>query len=329
MECDMTLKLLHDATILTLDAQDRVIDNGHVLVRDGAIAAVGAGRYGGPEMHRPPHRRCAAVCSPPASINAHTHSQSSTMAGFADRLSHPAFMWLTQAHTSRRTPDEIRLSVLLTAYGLLTSGTTARSTISPASASPLDRHGRGAVRLGESGMRVALGMRFFDGAFSDIFPREPASRRSAGADGGGGNPEAAGRQRAARPDGRHDQGAGTAVPRLSVFPAPSNPDRCTDGALVHVRGACGAIRHRHPHASAGNREAGAISARALRQHRGQAPRHARRALGALVVRALQLADRRRHRPDGRSAARSRCSTRRATPCSAPAAPARRRCSGVA
>ena len=61
----------------------------------------------------------------PGLVNAHTHSQSSTLAGFGDRLSHPAFMWLTQAHTARRTPDEIRLAVLLTAYGLLATGTTA------------------------------------------------------------------------------------------------------------------------------------------------------------------------------------------------------------
>src|SRR5262245_22098723 len=116
--------LLHDAMILTLDAQDTVIDEGYVLVRGDRIAEVGHGSYAEPVAAE---RRidCRDCLIAPGLVNAHTHSQSSTMAGFGDRLSHPAFMWLTQAHTSRRTSDEIRLSVLLTAYGLLTSGTTA------------------------------------------------------------------------------------------------------------------------------------------------------------------------------------------------------------
>lgn len=120
----MTTTLLHDALILTLDAQDTVIDRGYVLVRDDRISEVGSGSYAGPAV---PDCRidCRDRLIVPGLVNAHTHSQSSTMAGFGDRLSHPAFMWLTQAHTSRRTPDEIRLSVLLTAYALLTSGATA------------------------------------------------------------------------------------------------------------------------------------------------------------------------------------------------------------
>ena len=49
--------LIHDTTILTLDAQDRVIDNGHVLLRDGAIAAVGVGQLRRLGRHRPSYRR--------------------------------------------------------------------------------------------------------------------------------------------------------------------------------------------------------------------------------------------------------------------------------
>ena len=120
----MSLTLLHDALILTPDAESQVIDGGYVLVRDHSIAEVGAGAYAGGEN---PDLRidCRNRLIAPGLVNAHTHSQSSTMSGFGDRLSHPAFMWLTQAHTSRRTPDEIRLSVLLTAYGMMTGGTTA------------------------------------------------------------------------------------------------------------------------------------------------------------------------------------------------------------
>ena len=92
-------------------------------IRDHRILAVDAGPWRGED----PERRidCRNRLITPGLVNAHAHSQSSTMSGFGDKLSHPAFMWLTQAHTSRRTPDEIRLTVLLTAYGMMTSGTTA------------------------------------------------------------------------------------------------------------------------------------------------------------------------------------------------------------
>ena len=45
----MSLILLHDALILTLDAESQVIDGGYVLVRDHYIAEVGAGAYAGGE----------------------------------------------------------------------------------------------------------------------------------------------------------------------------------------------------------------------------------------------------------------------------------------
>ena len=164
--------LLHDAMILTLDANNRIIEQGYVLVRGDRIAEVGHGRYTGPVVAER-SIDCRDRLVAPGLVNAHTHSQSSTMAGFGDRLSHPAFMWLTQAHTSRRTSDEIRLSVLLTAYGLLTSGTTAAIDHFPGQRFSLADMDAVLSAWSETGMRVALGMRFFDGPFSDIFPSAP------------------------------------------------------------------------------------------------------------------------------------------------------------
>src|SRR5882672_8703631 len=168
----MSLTLLHDALILTLNAESAVIDGGYVLVRDHNIVEVRIGRYEGAEI---PDRRidCRDRLIAPGLVNAHTHSQSSTMAGFGDRLSHPAFMWLTQAHTSRRTPDEIRLSVLLTGYGMMTSGTSAAIDHFPGQRFTLADMDAVLSAWSETGMRVALGMRFFDGPFSDIFPEAP------------------------------------------------------------------------------------------------------------------------------------------------------------
>ena len=39
----MSLTLLHDALILTLDTKSQVIDCGYILVRDHSIAEIGEG----------------------------------------------------------------------------------------------------------------------------------------------------------------------------------------------------------------------------------------------------------------------------------------------
>jgi cytosine/adenosine deaminase-related metal-dependent hydrolase len=162
------------------------------------------------------------------------------MAGFGDRLSHPAFMWLTQAHTSRRTSDEIRLAVLLTAYGLLTSGTTAAIDHFPGQRFTKADMDAVLGAWSETGMRIALGMRFFDGEFSDIFPPKPL-------------PNALMARvsdiQLLKPqplDELADLIDSTirdwhGKPRLSVFPAPSNPDRCSDKSLV----LCAELAQRH------------------------------------------------------------------------------------
>ena len=81
--------LLHDAMILTLDANSMIIEQGYVLVRGDRIAEVGHGHYIGPVVAER-SIDCRDRLVAPGLVNAHTHSQSSTMAGFGDRLSHPA-----------------------------------------------------------------------------------------------------------------------------------------------------------------------------------------------------------------------------------------------
>jgi 5-methylthioadenosine/S-adenosylhomocysteine deaminase len=235
----MSLTLLHDALILTLDAESQVIDGGYVLVRDHCIAEVGAGSYAGDEN---PDLRidCRDRLIAPGLVNAHTHSQSSTMSGFGDRLSHPAFMWLTQAHTSRRTPDEIRLSVLLTAYGMMTSGTTAAIDHFPGQRFTLADMDAVLSAWSETGMRIALGMRFFDGSFSDIFPAAPLPEILKARMG---QIELLKPQPIAELSDLMDATIRKwhGRPRLSVFPAPSNPDRCSDEALL----LCAELAERH------------------------------------------------------------------------------------
>ncbi len=169
----MTLTLLHDAMILTLDPAKPQIEHGYVLVRDTRIEAVAAGEYRGAEA---PDQRidCSNKLIAPGP-DQFAHPFPVEHDGGLRRPPEPSFVHVADpgAHP-RRTPDEIRLSVLLTAYGLLSCGTNGRNRPFPGPALHARRHERRAVAPGaETGMRIALGMRFFDGPFSDIFPSVP------------------------------------------------------------------------------------------------------------------------------------------------------------
>ncbi len=227
----MTPTLIRDVSILTLDENDRFIERGFLLLSGDRIEQVGEGD---PPPFAGVVRRIdgSGKLAVPGLINAHGHSQSATLPGFGDRLSHPAFMWLTQAHTARRTPDETRLAVLLTAWAAMSSGTTAIIDHFPGQRFAMEDVEAVLSAWQETGMRVALGLRFFDGGFDDIFPAP------------GILPDALLEQLRQvsllrpQPLGELQDLLGNSIRawhrksgRLSVFPAPSNPDRCTDAAL--------------------------------------------------------------------------------------------------
>jgi 5-methylthioadenosine/S-adenosylhomocysteine deaminase len=192
-----------------------------ILIRDGVITEIG-------EIAPEPGIEiveAAGMLASPGLVNAHMHSQSALMAGFGDSLSHPAFMWLTQAHTSRLTPEEIRLTVLLSAIQMLRTGTSAAIDHFPGQRFGMAEMDAVLGAWRESGLRVMLGMRFFDDEFGDILPE--------GMDAGAASvlkPQPLGELRALMPEivSRWH----CCENRLTVCPAPSHPDRCTDAALI-------------------------------------------------------------------------------------------------
>lgn len=232
--------LIRGALILDPEAE-RGTRPGDILVRGRHIAAVGTVPAEETAL-ADTVIEAAGKLAAPGLVNAHMHSQSGTMAGFGDALSHPVFMWLTQAHTSRRTRDEIRLSVLLCAAQMLRSGTTAAIDHFPGQRFSLAEIDAVMAAWAETGLRVTLGLRFFDGEFGDILPR--------GVDWPAGLAEAVTQVEILKPHplpalreempeivarwhGRHG--------RLATFPAPSNPDRCSDAALTF----CAELAERH------------------------------------------------------------------------------------
>jgi cytosine/adenosine deaminase-related metal-dependent hydrolase len=233
--------LIRDAMVLPLVPGCKVLPRADILVRGNRIDSVGTAA---PEITASAGRVIEAdgLLAVPGLVNAHMHSQSGTMSGFGDRLSHPAFMWLTQAHTSRRTPDEIRLAVLLCAAQMLTTGTTAVIDHFPGQRFTMADMDAVMAAWAETGMRATLGMRFFDGEFGDILPsgigwppdlaasiREVEILKP--------HPLAELREQMPEIVARWHGHAG----RLGAFPAPSNPDRCSDEALLF----CAELAERH------------------------------------------------------------------------------------
>ena len=276
----MTRRLLRDAAILAGPGEPRLIRRGWLLMDGGVIAALGEGdppedALAGAELLD--GRRRLAV---PGLVNAHTHSQSATLAGFGDRLSHPAFMWRTLARTANRSPRETALAVQLTAWWALTTGTTALLDHFPGQRFTTEDVEAVLSAWHATGLRAVVGLRFFDQGFADILP----DGMSPDADQGLLRPQpldslaeiaSAAIARWHRRDGR-----------IGVFPAPSNPDRCSDAALR----VCADLALRHDtglHAHLLETSTQARQARALRHGQPGADGVPWHPLRPLVLRALR------------------------------------------
>jgi cytosine/adenosine deaminase-related metal-dependent hydrolase len=228
----VTSLLIRDAALL-VGASHRFVPRGWMLLRDGLIAAMGEG-------DAPPADGAEVIegrrhLAAPGLVNAHTHSQSATLAGFGDRLSHPAFMWRTLARTANRTARETALAVQLTAWWAMSTGTTALLDHFPGQRFAAADVEAVLAAWHATGLRAVVGLRFFDQGFADIMPPGMAD----GADQGLLRPQPVDGLAAimgdaiARWHGRDG--------RVFVFPAPSNPDRCSDAALR----LCAELAERH------------------------------------------------------------------------------------
>jgi cytosine/adenosine deaminase-related metal-dependent hydrolase len=224
--------LIDSAAILTLDEADRFLERGSILIEGGGISQVG-------EVDRSKAdrvidgRRFLAV---PGLVNAHTHTPGALSAGTQDSASHPAFMWLNQADTSGRTPREVYVSAMLNSAQMLLGGITTSIDHFPAQNFGPEDVAAAVKAYRDSGMRTVLGLRVFDDDFGDIFPSD----------------------RPLPPDLAKDLARIKPLPpkplaetrrliedsirlhhrpeeRVSVFPAPTNPVRCSDELLTMCR----------------------------------------------------------------------------------------------
>ena len=233
--------LIRDAMVLSLDRDNVVHDRANVIVSGGEISAIG------PDTGLEEGRFARVIegrgrLLAPGFVNAHTHSPANLIQGTGDRLSHPAFMWMNQAYTAHRTAREVYVSAMLGCIQMLLSGTTAVLDHFPGQACTMEDVDAVMEAYRDSGMRAVLGLRFYDAAFADILPDDDAIPREVAVEIEALDP--------LKPVPLEEVRALTvgAVQRwhgfdgrLAVFPAPSNPERCSDAALVM----CGELAERY------------------------------------------------------------------------------------
>lgn len=218
------------------DRADVLID-GDTITATGPEATVAADRAGAEIMD------AAGLMLMPGLVNAHTHSPLSPVQGAYDTLNHRSCMWLFQAYTKNRTPEEVYLSALKNASEMLLSGTTAVIDHFPEQNFEIEDVEAVVRAYHDAGLRAVVALRIFDGEYSDIFPVRGQLDETLLSDLHHNNPlqprplaetRALCEEAIRRFDGLDDG-------MIRIFPAPSNPMRCSDDLLEM----CVELRDRH------------------------------------------------------------------------------------
>jgi cytosine/adenosine deaminase-related metal-dependent hydrolase len=228
--------LIENAAILALDEAGRFIERGSILIEENTIAVVGDA----PAKAQSRKIDGSGFLAAPGLVNAHTHTPGALSAGTQDSASHPAFMWLNQADTSNRTPREVYVSAMLNAVQMLRGGITTAIDHFPAQNFGPEDVAAVVEAYRDSGMRMVLGLRLFDGDFVDIFPSDKPVPGDLAADLKRLAPLPPKPLKETRAlveqsvERYHDPER-----RVSVFPSPTNPVRCSDELLVMCRDIAG------------------------------------------------------------------------------------------
>jgi len=115
--------IIHNGTLVTMDAQMRIIPSGWIGIRDGCIQAI---ETGAPPADSPQSVDAAGGIVMPGLVNTHTHLPMTLFRGLADDL--PLAEWLNDhifpAEARFIRPDTVRWGTLLACAEMLLAGTT-------------------------------------------------------------------------------------------------------------------------------------------------------------------------------------------------------------
>lgn len=239
--------LIRDATILTVDAEDRLLDPGDLVFEDGAITHVGPAdpdgehRRGDFERVIDGSRRVVV----PGFVNAHTHTYATLFKGSYELM--PLDLWLVamRAPTRALSEEQLYLSSLIADVEMLRTGTT--TSLDHYFGNPaLPEAGIGsAVRAAvEAGLRSAIAFVLMDMRWEETLPLGELAAASGAASDVTSRETAQGIE-AAR---AFIEANGDVSPLVSCVIGPSAAHRCTEallGACRELADETGAAIHMH------------------------------------------------------------------------------------
>jgi len=225
--------IIRDCQALVPDGESVRLKAADIVIGDGAITAIdepNAATVGPGDKIIAGKERLAA----PGMINAHSHSLSTFQKGTSDRFGHVSLLWMNQADVYGRPDDEIYTGTVLTALEMIAAGVTSVIDHFPEQNCRTEMVAPVARAYADVGLRAVVAMRIWDRAYDDLdlsqlegiddeilaavakdnpFEPRPVDEIAAMCE-----------ETIAK---LHGYGG-----LVSIFPAPSNPTRCTDALLV-------------------------------------------------------------------------------------------------
>lgn len=231
-----TRVLIHDATLITVDPDDRVIDPGDLVFETGRITYVGpadpAGEHRRGDFDRVIDGRRRVVL--PGLVNAHTHTYATLFKGSYELM--PLDLWLVamRAPTRALSEEQLYLSSMIAAVEMLKTGTT--TSLDHYFGNPaLPGAGIGsAVRAAsDAGLRSAIAFVLMDMSWEETLPLDHNDLQQARAAVHDitSRETAQGMEAAVAFIEMHHQ----RLPRITCMIGPSAAHRCTDGLLRACR----------------------------------------------------------------------------------------------